>query len=157
MKKISLQLPGSIIPENEWDHLLEAFESAEDTRSEEFKEWFYTDLKELKDKYCVGENEDTCLLCGNHHINRTGLCVTCAGAYRDRGVLRQKGRTHTYKLNETPCVVCGRPVFSTGLCRSCYYRKKYYKIKTNEEFIEHENKVKTFPDEKFILHKISEE
>ena len=141
MTKINLQLPGSIISEEDWNVLLEHFENAEDVLSVEFKKWFYDECKRLKKKYCIGKNEEKCLICGNSPIDTKGLCITCAGAYRDRGVLRMQGKVHGSTIKKIPCKICGEPSFSKGLCRSCYYKKKYYGFETDEEFKAHEEKV----------------
>ena len=98
--------------------------------SKEFRNAFYEKTKKLAMKYCVGENEHKCLMCGREQNHATGMCQTCRKALSDRGVIRTTGKTRKegaglLDVDDEGCVICGRPAkwltTHSNLCKTCYY------------------------------------
>lgn len=148
MVKHKLQLPGSILPEAEWNQLKEMVDSAENSKTAAFRQQFYAKCKELNATYGVQKNKDKCLLCGNKtNGNENGLCRTCLKAMVDRGVIRMVGRVHGLSSKSIPCKVCGNPVLAKGYCRRCYYTIKRHGFTTDEEL------KKWLIENKYILDK----
>ena len=137
--KIGDMLPGGLLTDQEWALLKAEFAQEEDTKSKSFRYRILAQCEELSKKHCVGENEHKCILCGSKVQRKEGLCKTCYGALRSRGVLRQCGHTHIVKNADLLCAFCGkRPAVSKGLCRSCFHRLKVHGLNTAEELINYE-------------------
>lgn len=140
--KIGDMLPGGLLSQQEWEFMKKEFEQEENTRSESFRYLILGQCRELAVKHCVGENENKCLFCGGVRTRKEGLCKTCYGALRSRGVLRQCGHTHSFKNPDLICLRCGKaPAASKGLCRSCFHRMKLKGFNTAEELINSEKLV----------------
>ena len=137
--KIGDMLPGGLLTQQEWEFIKKEFEQEEDTKSESFRYMILDQCQELAATQCIGENENKCLFCGSIRTRKEGLCKTCYGALRSRGVLRQCGHTHAFKNPDLVCVRCGKlPAVSKGLCRNCFHRMKIKGFNTAEELINSE-------------------
>lgn len=133
MRHFLKKLPKSLLTDSEWDTLNKIFIEAEDPKDRGFRKTVLDHFAEIAKERCVGDDEHVCLQCGaeQHHV--TGLCEVCRKALRDRGTLRGYGRAHGYSIKGAECEVCGRPGYSSGLCRSCYEIKRKHGFETIEE------------------------
>ena len=130
--KVGDRLPGCIISQEEWDAVNKSLEDEYKPLDAAARKKYVEIFDKLAIKYCNGENEGKCLLCGKDQHHHTGLCDICLKAIK-RGVMRQCGNVRNMSLAHKylVCRICGaeNPV-AHGLCRKCYY--KFFEKKDKE-------------------------
>ena len=142
------KLPGNLMSEEDWIMVRDMVDNEPNPTSIEFRAKIYPVLIKLKKKYCVGENEEKCLLCGSTgtekiKVNPKGLCPACAKAFTGRGVLRQCGITRGFMNPQLTCICCEKEQGRTlGLCMKCYRLYKKKDGMTVEEFVAAEKELR---------------
>lgn len=147
------KLPGSLLTDNEWNCLKEMDAQFTDKMSFDYRDTIGRQLMRLAKTHCTGDNAGKCLLCGdNQNDPKYGLCFTCTGAFRKRGVLRQSGKTREVKNADLICSLChSAPAQTLGVCHNCYYKMKRKGFSSVEEYKAYlADKIEKIPNTIFV-------